>query len=142
MPIRTKTNLKKDYKKTTKELATLNRELAAQMILLASQTGDVDPLVHAVAALRAADEIYSKDASPRENAEVRQALADTLLTLGRANSDTGALEHAITAYRDAITLASLLGDQKLRKALKRNYGTARNLMDQLRSTRQSIRGAA
>lgn len=142
MTIRTKNRLKRDYKKTSKDLAILNRELAAQMILLASQTGDVDPLVHAVSALRAADELYSKDASPRENAEVRQALADTLLTLGRAKNDIAALEHAITAYRDAITIASLLGDQKLRKALKRNYGTTRNLLNQLRSSCESVRGAA
>jgi hypothetical protein len=137
-----KISLKRDYKKTTRELATLNRELAAQMILLASQTGDSAPLVHAVSALRAADELYSRDATPRENAEVRQALADTLLTLGRANSDSVALEHAVTAYRDAITIASLLGDQKLRKALKRNYGSARNLLEQQRAKRTNIRGAA
>ena len=139
----TKVKLKTDYKTTTRELATLNRELAAQMILLASQTGDTDPLIQAVSALRAADELYGQDASPRENAEVRQAIADTLLTLGRANDDTDALEHAITAYRDAITLASLLGDQQLRKTLKRNYGTTRTLLSQHQSlARTSIRGAA
>lgn len=108
----------------------LNRELAAQMILLASQTGDTKPLVQAVEALRAADEHYSADATPRENAEVRQALADTLLTLGRANGDFNALRHAVSAYRDAITLASMLGDQRLRKALKRNYALACNLLGQ------------
>lgn len=141
MTKRAKDNLKSDYKTTTQELAQLNRELAAQMILLASQTGDSSPLIQAVAALRAADELYAKGATPRENVEVRQALADTLLTLGRANNDTEALEHAITAYRDAITLASLLGDQALRKALKRNYSTARNLLTQ-QSDSAAYRGAA
>lgn len=138
---RQKNKLKRDFNATTKELAVLNRELAAQMILLASQTGDTKPLVQAVTALRAADEHYSADATPRENAEVRQALADTLLTLGRANNDFGALRHAISAYRDAITLASLLGDQKLRKALKRNYSLANNLLAQSTGG-DRLRGAA
>lgn len=138
---RKKLNLKREYKTTTRELALLNRELASQMILLASQTGDTEPLIQAVEALRAADEHYSADATPRENAEVRQAIADTLLTVGRAKNDLSALRHAVSAYRDAITLASMLGDQKLRKALKRNYGVARNLVGQ-HSTQASILGAA
>jgi hypothetical protein len=138
-----KLGLRREYKQTTQELATLNRELASQMILLASQTGDTEPLIHAVSALRTAEELYPAETSPRENAEIRQALADTLLTLGRANNDIEALENAITAYRDAITLASLLGDQKLRKALKRNYGTTRNLLSQNTTSAQTrLRGAA
>lgn len=122
--------LRRDIKSTTRKLAVLNRELASQMILLASQTGDTRPLIQAVAVLHAADERFSADATPRENAEVRQALADTLLTIGRAKNDFNALRHAVSAYRDAITLASMLGDQKLRKSLKRNYALARNLLGQ------------
>ncbi|MGJ8563429.1 MAG: hypothetical protein ACSHXY_07745 [Alphaproteobacteria bacterium] len=127
---RTKLGLRRDYKQTTQELSLLNRELAAQMILLASQTGETGPLIQAVEALREANEYYSQGATPREKAVIRQTLADTLLTLGQANQDVEALSHAIDAYRDAITLASLLGDQNLRKALKRNYGLARNLLAQ------------
>lgn len=137
----TKSDLQQEYRQTTRELAGLNRELASQMILLASQTGDTKPLVHAIEALRAADDLYASEATPRENAEVRQALADTLLTLGRANEDATALEHAIIAYRDAITLASLLGDQRLRRSLKRNYGLAKNLLEQHKQ-RDDLRGAA
>jgi Flp pilus assembly protein TadD len=111
------------------------------MILLASQTGDAKPLIHAVDALQAVDELYSSETTPKEKAEVRQTLADTLLTLGRANEDVAALEHAVTAYRDAITLASLLGDQKLRRALKRNYGKARELLGDQGSS-ASLKGAA
>ena len=131
--------LKKEHNKNTQELAKLNRELAAQMILLASQTGDTEPLKQAVDALRAVDELYTAHTTPREKAEIRQTLADTLLTLGRANDDITALEHSIIAYRDAITLASMLGDQKLRKALKRNYNLAKNLLGN-RGT--SFKGAA
>lgn len=135
------TDLQQEYRNTTRELAGLNRELASQMISLASQTGDTDPLVHAIEALRAADELYQGETSLRENAEVRQALADTLLTLGRVKSNSVILENAITAYRDAITIASLLGDQNLRRTLKRNYGHARALLSEIGQPSQ-IRGAA
>lgn len=120
--------LRRDLKETTLELASLNRELAGQMIILASQTGDTAPLIQAVDALRSAQGYYSGESTPRENAEVQQALGDTLLTLGRANDDVEALENAIKAYRGAITLASLMGDDLLRRNIKRNYGLARNLL--------------
>lgn len=120
--------LKRDLKKTNNALAQLNRELAAQMVLLASQTGDTAPLIQAVSALRSAEKLYSIDSTPRENAEVQQALADTLLTIGRTNHDTEALQHAVEAYRGAITIASLLGDDEMRRDLKKNYSTARALL--------------
>lgn len=120
--------LKRDLKKTNNALAQLNRELASQMVLLASQTGDTAPLIQAVTALRSAEKLYSIESTPRENAEVQQALADTLLTIGRTNHDTEALEHAVEAYRGAITIASLLGDNEMRRDLKKNYSTARALL--------------
>ena len=120
--------LKRDLKKTNNALAQLNRELANQMILLASQTGDTAPLIQAVSALRSAEKLYSIDSTPRENAEVQQALADTLLTIGRTNHDSEALEHAVEAYRGAITLASLIGDEAMRRDLKNNYSTAKALL--------------
>ncbi len=98
------------------------------MVLLASQTGDSAPLIQAVTALRSAEQLYSIESTPRENAEVQQALADTLLTLGRTNDDQEALIHAIEAYRGAITLASLIGDNDMRRDLKQNYSTAKALL--------------
>ena len=71
---RKKTKLGRDFRATTHELSVLNRELAAQMILLASQTGDTKPLIQAVSTLRSADHYFSVDATPRENAEVRQLM--------------------------------------------------------------------
>jgi len=123
-------NLKRSLKKTNNELARLNRELASQMAL-----------IQAVKALRSANELYSVDTAPRETAEVQQALADTLLKLGRAQHDTVALENAVDAYRAAITIASMLGDDKMRKALKKNYGLARNLLGD-RTKPQSLFSAA
>ena len=120
--------LKRDLKKTNNALAQLNRELASQMVLLASQTGDTAPLIQAVSALRSAEKLYSIDNTPRENAEVQQDLADTLLTIGRTNNDTEALQHAVEAYRGAITIASLIGDEAMRRDLKKNYGIAKALL--------------
>lgn len=136
-----KLDLKRSLKKTNNKLARLNRELAGQMVLLASQTGDTQPLIQAVTALRNAQELYSIDNTPRENAEVQQSLADTLLKLGRANHDTEALSHAVEAYRGAITIASLIGDEAMRKELKKNYGLARALLGD-RAKTQSLFSAA
>lgn len=130
--------LKRDLKSVTQQLASLNRELASQTILLASQTGDTAPLIDAVTALRNARELYSIGSAPRANAEVQQALADTLLTLGRENGDKQALEASVEAYRGAITLASMLGDEGMRRALKKNYARACSLLGH----RSSARGAA
>jgi len=132
---RNKLDLKRSLKKTNNELAKLNREIAGHMVLLASQTGDTKPLIQAVTALRSAQELYSIESTPRENAEVQQALADTLLKLGRANHDT------VEAYRGAITIASLIGDEPMRKELKKNYGLARALLGDREKT-QSLFSAA
>lgn len=136
-----KLELRRSLKKTNNQLAKLNRELAGQMVLLASQTGDTQPLIQAVTALRSAQELYSIDNTPRENAEVQQSLADTLLKLGRANHDAEALGHAVEAYRGAITIASLIGDEAMRKELKKNYGLARALLGD-RGNLQSLFSAA
>ena len=125
---KTKFSLKREHQQVSRELAVLNRELATKMILLASQTGETKPLIDAVEALKKADQLFSAESTPRETAEVRQALADTLYTLGKAKDDVAALENAIDAYRSAITLASLLGDNDMRTRLKKNYGLARNLL--------------
>lgn len=136
-----KLDLKRSLKTTNDQLAQLNRELAGQMALLASQTGDTAPLIQAVKSLRSAQELYSIDNSPRENADVQKALGDTLLKLGRANHDTEALSNAVEAYRGAITIASLLGDEPLRQELKKNYGLARALLGD-RAKTQSLFSAA
>lgn len=133
-------DLKRDMRNVTRELAQLNRDLAEQMISLASQTGETEGLIQAVAALRAARGYYSADNAPRENAQVQQALADTLLKLGRESGDVEALSASVDAYRGAITLASMLGDDAMREDLKKNYARARRLL----SARGDIRsrGAA
>jgi len=143
VPLRKKLELRREHRRATRQLAELNRDLAAKMILLASQTGDTAPLIEAVDALRKAQELFSTDTPPREVAEVRQALAETLFTLGKAQDDREALEHSIEAYRSAITLASLIGDEKMRLSLKANYAKAKKLLGDAAPTSDgAIRGAA
>ena len=108
----------------TRELAVLNRELASQMVLLASQTGDARPLIGAVEALRRVEGYYSTAGDPRAKLETQEALATTLLALGRGNGDGDALAHAVVAFRSAITLASLLGDDAARRRLREGYAVA------------------
>lgn len=143
MPVRKKLDLKRDYRKATRQLADLNRDLAAKMILLASQTGDTSPLIQAVDALQKADELFSVDSTPREIAEIRQALAETLFTLGKAQEDPEAIAKSLDAYRSAITLASLIGDEDMRAKLKRNYAKAKKIHDKnVQNRPQEIQGAA
>ena len=141
MALKRKFKLKKDLKSVTTELANLNIELAEQMILLASQTGDTAPLIGAVNALRQAQDVYSVESVPEKNARVQKALGDTLLTLGRENSDIDALDASVQAYRSAITLASMLGDQPMRRDAKKNYAVARRLLEN-HVGKLDMRGAA
>lgn len=138
---RKKLDLKREHRKSTRQLAVLNRDLAAKMILLASQTGDTSPLIQAVDALQKADELFSTESTPRELVEIRQALAETLHMLGKTQDDVEALEKSIESYRSAITLASLLGDDKMRNDLKKNYAKARDLLAK-KSPNVSVLGAA
>ncbi len=146
MPLRKQLDLKREYKIATQELANLNRELASKMILLASQTGDPLPLKQAVKALETANELYSQDNISIEAAQVRKILADTLLTLGRTQNDIDTLQHAITAYRSAITLSSLLGDDDMRLHLRNNYKSAKALLTELcakdHGVKSTVKGAA
>lgn len=141
MALNRKFKLKKELKSVTGQLATLNVELAEQMMLLASQTGDSEPLIGAVKALRDAQEIYSAQNVPAKHAQVQKALGDTLLTLGRSSGNIDALDAAVQAYRSAITLASLLGDEDMRRDVKKNYATARRLLEN-RIGKMNVRGAA
>lgn len=116
--------IKQSHQRTSKELASLNREMAMQMIMLASQTGDIEPLIGAVKALRSTEELYNQDTTPIENAYIQKKLGDVLLSVGKDELDQRALEHAILAYRSAITISSLLGAEGLRSEIRKKYELA------------------
>lgn len=115
---------KRQHIDATKELARLNREMAVKLMQLASQTGDVEPLIEAVQALRSAQEYYSPEDTPVENAKIQKKLGDILFKIGKDELNERALRHAVIAYRGAITLASLLGNNALRVEIRKNYALA------------------
>ena len=138
MNLKAKRDLKNELQakldRTTSQLGELNRELAEQMITLAAQTNDTAPLIRAVEALNKAKTYYKIDSAPKEALIIQCALADTLLKLGQKNRDRAALESSIEAYRRAITLASLVGDETRRQDLKVNYKLAQTLTGRHKKT--------
>ncbi len=118
--------LRKKHKNATVEIARLNREMALRMIVLANETGDVAPLIDAVGALRATEELYSQDSAPIENAQIQKKLGDILLNIGKSEHNKRALDASVMAYRGAITIASLLGAENLRNEARKSYALAMN----------------
>lgn len=119
-------DLHRNHREATVDLARLNREMAIEMIMLASETGEKKPLIDAVQSLRKADELFQQETTPIENAEIHKKLGDVLLGIGKNEDDMEALDHAIIAYRAAITLASLLGAEGLREDARRSYAQAKS----------------
>ena len=121
-------NLRRDLRETNAQLAILNRELAEKSIALSARTGEVQPLLDAVKSLATAGELYTQDKTPVSHGKIQKSLGDTLLKIGKTENNTEALEHAAIAYRGAITVASMLGETRLRTAAKKNYALTLNLL--------------
>ena len=134
-------NLRQKLKKTNEDLAALNRELAARMIALAAQTGDPQPLIEAVQALAKTNDLFTQSSTPLSHAQIQKGLGDTLLKLSRAEHNVDALDHAIIAYRGAITVASMLGETKLRDAAKKNCTLAMRLRGDMPEERSTFSAA-
>ena len=120
-PRREMADLQIKLRETDRELGRLNWELASELITLAEQSDDPRSLIEAVEALRSATRYYTFEDAPREHAQIQKGIADTLLMLGRKTGDREALGSARDGYRGAITLASLLSDEKLREELRVSY---------------------
>lgn len=113
-----KAKLAEQLAQTDAKLAMMNAQLAAQMVRLAGQTDDLEPLEKAEEAIRAARSHYAYENTPVEVMMVQIALGDMLSKLGRAKSDTDAIMRSKAAYRTAITLASMHGDDDARHDLR------------------------
>lgn len=122
---------RRDLKQASRELAKLNRELATQMIVLASQTGDVNALVRSADMLRQSRERFGPENTPQENAEIHLILASTLHQIARTKGDAETLETAIVEYRHAITLASVTNNQALRARIRKDYKRAQELLREI-----------
>lgn len=116
--LKKKSKLDAQLADTDAKLALLNAQLAAQMVKLAGQTNDLGPLAQAEEALSATRRYYEYENTPVEICLVQVALGDMLIRLGRLKNDKPAFERAQTAYRTAITLASMQGNEALRRDLR------------------------
>lgn len=134
-------NLDAKLAETDARLTLLKVELAAQMVKLAKQTDDLAPLKQAEDALSAARNYYSAESIPVEINLVQVALGDSLLKLGREQSDKDAITRAKTVFRDAITLASLQGNDALREDLREKVKLAENLLGHRPKTPPLFRAA-
>lgn len=123
----------------TDNLVKLNRELVEQLLLLAGQTGDIAPLIQAVDVLRSAEDLYGIEASPQDNADLLKRLGDTLFRVGGRENNVLAVKQAVAAYRSTITIASMLGAERLRRDTRSAYQRA---MSFLSAHDQDRRGAA
>ena len=123
-----KFSLRRQHKQTTAQLSELNREMALKLVSLASETGEVKPLIDAVHALRASEELFSQDTAQIDTARLQKKLGDILLKVGKDEHNKDAVEAAITAYRGAITIASVLGAQNLRMDAKKSHALAMNFL--------------
>ncbi len=129
-----KTELQHQLKQTDMKLALMNAEMAAQLVRLAGQSNELAPLQEAEEAILSARQYYTYETTPIEICMVQGALGDMLLKLGREKSDQGAIARARQAYRAAITLASMHGDEKFRNDLRLKMKVAETLLGQRKQT--------
>lgn len=126
---------------TDARLALMKAELAAQMIKLAGQSNDLAPLKQAEEALSVARNFYTFEDTPVEVGMVQTALGDMLFKLGREKSDKAAISRARDAYRAAITLASLHGDDRQREELRDKVKVAESFIGYPKQTPSLFRVA-
>lgn len=134
-------SLNKKLADTDARIALMKAEMAAHMIKLAGQTNDLTPLAQAEEALSAARRYYNFEQTPVEIGMVQTALGDMLFSLGRKTSDKAALARARDAYRGAITLASLHGDDRQRETLRDKVKITESLLGVSRTTQALFRVA-
>lgn len=138
-----KFSLRRKHKDATASIAKLNREMALRMIALANETGEIKPLIDAVEALRSTAELYSQESASIDLARIQKKLGDVLLSVGKNEGNMQAIEAAISAYKGAITIASILGAQNLRTEARTNYALAMNYVGKgVRPQTISLMGAA
>lgn len=123
-----KDSLEVQLAETDAKLAMMNAQLAAQMVKLAGQTDDLAPLAQAEEALKKARQYFNYEDTPEEVGLVQSAMGDMLLKLGRRKSDKAAIMRARDAYRTAITLASMRGDDGAREELRDQIKIAESLL--------------
>jgi len=116
--------------KTDERMALTKVETAAKMIKSAEQNSDAAPLNEASQALKIARDFFGLENTPIEICMVQVALGDMFFKLGREESNKAIIAQAKTAYRTAITMASVQGDEALRMDLRAKVKLVESLLGQ------------
>lgn len=126
--------LEEELVNTDAKLALMNAQLAAQMVKLAGQTDDLGPLSQAEEALSATRRYYEYENTPEEICLVQVALGDMYIRLGKKQNEKSAFARAKTAYRTAITLASMQGNDAMRRDIREKMKLVESLLGERQKT--------
>jgi len=121
-------NLSSQLHETNSDIAQAKFELVRQFITLARQENEAKHLDEALGVLSGMNKSHSMESTMRSHVELQSAVAETFLDIGREEKNRLTLEKAKHAYRAAITLASILGDDSLRENLRQNYRITLSLL--------------
>jgi len=131
---RKRETLQDELANTDAKLALLNAQLAAQMVKLAGQTNDLGPLSQAEEALSATRRYYEYEDTPAEICMVQVALGDMFVRLGQKQNEKAAFGRAKIAYRTAITLASMQGNDPMRREIRDKMKVVESLLGRSQKT--------
>jgi len=120
--------LSRELRVTHVEITNAKFELVREYISLARQTNDAAHLDDALGVLSKMNRSFSMESAVFEHVELQSNVAEAYLRIGRKTNNKLTLEKAKHAYRAAITLASLTGDDALREELRQNYRITLSLL--------------
>lgn len=123
-----KANLTSKLKETNNTIVQVKLDLVRQYIALARQEVDASHLNAALDALSAINTSHSMDSIALAHVELQSDVAQAFLFIGRKKNNRLTLEKAKHAFRAAITLASIIGNDPLREELRQNYRMTLSLL--------------
>jgi len=113
---------------TNSDIVETRFELVRKYIALARAENDAAHLDDALGVLSDMNKSHSMESALRVHVELQSQVAETFLRIGRSKSNRLTLEKAKHAYRAAITLASITGDDPVRENLRQNYRITLSLL--------------
>ncbi|MEP1230006.1 MAG: hypothetical protein ABJG88_04970 [Litorimonas sp.] len=120
--------LSKDLKATYMEINQAKFDLVREYVSLAEKENQAEHLDAALGVLSAMNKSFSMESAMAEHVELQSSVAEMYMRLGRTANNRLTLEKAKHAYRAAITLASVTGDEALREELRQNYRITLSLL--------------
>ena len=113
--------LTKQLNNTNQELSQAKYDLIEEYVSLARQEMNLAPLNTALEVLASINVNPALGHSAHTHVSLQSEVAKTFMQIGRKTNNRLALEKSKHAYRAAITLSSVIGDEALREDLRENY---------------------